>query len=161
MDRFLYHKCFTPVPMAPGLRTLPGTWLFSRKRNGSVEARFVIGGHRQRLGIDHFEFKNYCAVLAGRDNRVLLGLAATQGWSVSQTDDEQAFLHGVLNDVDLYTHPPSRYPCPPGDVLKLQKAVYGLHQAPQKLKKEATDWLRSNGSNPANNSDTAWVTRNG
>ncbi len=28
---FLHHKCFTLVPMVPGLRTLPRTWLFSRK----------------------------------------------------------------------------------------------------------------------------------
>ncbi len=111
------------------IRTLPGTWLFSRKRNGAAKARFVIGGHRQRLGIDYFEFKIYCAVLASRDNLILLGLAAAQGWSVAQTDVEQAFLHGVPNDVDLYIHPPARYQCPPGHVLKLLKAVYGLHQA--------------------------------
>ena len=163
MDReiqgFLHHQCFAPVPATPALRTLPGTWLFSRKRNGAAKARFVIGGHRQRLGIDYFEFKNYCAVLASRDNRILLGLAAAQGWSVAQTDVEQAFLHGVLNDVDLYIHPPARYPCPPGHVLKLLKAVYGLHQAPPKFKKEVTDWLRSNGYAPANDSETIWIMR--
>ncbi len=26
---FLNHNCFIPVHIAPGLRTLPGTWLFS------------------------------------------------------------------------------------------------------------------------------------
>ena len=61
MDReiqgFLHHQCFTPVPEMPALRTLPGTWLFSRKRNGAAKARFVIGGHRQRLAIDYCEFK--------------------------------------------------------------------------------------------------------
>ena len=156
---FLHHKCFAPVPIRPDLRILPGSWLFSRKRNGTAKARFVIGGHRQRLGIDYFEFKNYCAVLASRDNRVLLGLAAAQGWSVAQTDIEQAFLHGVLNDVDLYIHPPDRYPCPPGHALKLLKAVYGLHQAPPKFKKEVTDWLRLNGYAPANDSETVWIMR--
>ncbi len=75
---------------------------------------------------------------------------------MSQTNVEQAFLHGVLNDVDLYIQPPSRYPCP----LKLQKAVYDLHQAPQKFKKEVTDWLSSIGSNPAKDLETVWVTRN-
>ena len=67
---FLHHQCFTAVPMRPGIRTLPGSWLFSRKRTGAPKARFVIGGHRQRLGLDYFEFKNYCAVFASRDNRV-------------------------------------------------------------------------------------------
>ena len=54
---FLHHNCFRPVKLRPGIRTLPGSWLFTRKRNGTAKARFVIGGHRQRLGIDYFEFK--------------------------------------------------------------------------------------------------------
>ncbi len=138
-----HHQCFSPVPQTPVLRTLPGTWLFSRDRIGAAKARFVVGGRRQRLGIDYFEFENYCAVLASRDNRILLGLAAAQEWSVAQTNVEQAFLHGDLNDVDLYFHPPARYPCPPGHVLKLLKAVNGLYQAPPtgRNRLSAEPWL--------------------
>ena len=106
--------------------------MFSRKRDGAPKACFVIGGHRQRLGLDYFEFKNNCAVLASRDNRVL---------------------------PELYINPPARYPCPPGHVLKLLKAVYGLHQAPPKFKKEVTDWMRSNGYLPANGLETIWILR--
>jgi len=156
---FLKHKCFEPVSKAPGLRTLPGQWIFSRKRNGQAKARFVIGGHRQRLGTDYFEFKNYCAVLASRDNRVLLALAAANGWGIYQTDIEQAFLHGVLDDVDLHITPPVLYPCASDQVLKLLKAVYGLHQAPPKFKKEVTDWLRAQGYQPANDAETVWILR--
>ncbi len=43
---FLRHQCFNPVLQTPALCTLPGTWLFSRKRSGAAKARFVIGGHR-------------------------------------------------------------------------------------------------------------------
>jgi len=158
---FLKHKCFAPVPLTPHLRMLPGQWLFSRKRTGQAKARFVIGGHRQRLGTDYFEFQNYCAVLASRDNRVLLALAAAQGWHIYQTDVEQMFLHGVLDDVDLYIRPPALYPCPTDHVLKLLKAVYGLHQAPPKFKKEVTVWLKSQGYSPANDSETVWIIRKG
>jgi len=157
IEGFLKHNCFQPVPWMPQLRTLPGQWIFSRKRTGQPKARFVIGGHRQRLGTDYFEFKNYCAVLASRDNRILLALAAAHGWSIYQTDIEQAFLHGVLDDVDLFVRPPALYPCPPNHVLKLLKAVYGLHQAPPKFKKEVTDWLRLQGYNAANDSETVWI----
>jgi hypothetical protein len=156
---FLRHKCFEPTIRPPGIRTLPGQWLFSRKRTGQAKARFVVGGHRQRVGIDYFEFKNYCAVLASRDNRILLSLAAANGWCIHQTDIEQAFLHGVLDDVDLYIDPPALYPCAPDHVLKLLKAVYGLHQAPPKFKKEVTDWLRSQGYQAANDADTVWIVR--
>jgi len=156
---FLRHNCFQPVLWMPQLRTIPGQWIFSRKRTGQPKARFVIGGHRQRLGTDYFEFKNYCAVLASRENRILLALAAAHGWSIYQTDIEQAFLHGVLDDVDLFVRPPALYPCPPNHVLKLLKAVYGLHQAPPKFKKEVTDWLRLQGYNAANDSETVWILR--
>ena len=157
---FVKHGCFEALPsLTEGVRTLPGSWLFSRKRDGTAKARYVMGGHRQRLGQDYFEHKNYCAVLASRDNRLLLALAAAQGWQVHQTDIQQAFLHGILDDVDIYTMPPDRYPCPAGYVLKLRKAIYGLHQAPPKFKKEVTEWLRAQGCKPANDSETVWIQR--
>ena len=64
MDRglqgFIKYKCFDVISNPPkGTRTLPGSWIFSRKRDGTAKARFVMGGHRQRLGIDYFEYKNY------------------------------------------------------------------------------------------------------
>ncbi len=136
---------------------MPGQWLFSRKRTGQAKARFVVGGHRQRSGTDDFEFKNYCAVLASRDDRILLSLAAANGWCVHQTDIKQAFLHGILDDVNLYIDPPALYPCASDQVLKLLKTVYGLLQVPSKFKKEVTDWLRSQGYQPANDADTAWI----
>lgn len=85
---FLKHQCFLPVLNNPDIRTLSGHWSFTRKRTGQAKARFVIGGHRQRLGTDYFELKNYCAVLA---SRILLALAAAHGWCVYQTDIQQSF----------------------------------------------------------------------
>ena len=96
---FVKHKCFEPFPSIPiaGARTLPGIWVFTRKRDNSAKARFCIGGHRQILGQDYFPNKNYCAVLSSRDNRLLLALAASESWHVNQTDIVQleAFLHGT------------------------------------------------------------------
>ena len=42
-------------------------------------------------------------------------------------------------------------------MLKLHKAVYGLHQAPVKFKQEVTAWFRDNGYRPANDSETVWI----
>jgi hypothetical protein len=47
---FLKHQCFLPVLNNPDIRTLPGQWMFTRKHTDQAQARFVIGGHRQRLG---------------------------------------------------------------------------------------------------------------
>jgi len=159
LSGFEKYQCFQPVPVPPeGLRTIPGHWIFSIKRNGTPKARFVMGGHRQQIGVDYFEYKNYAAVLSSRDNRVLLGWAAAQGLKIYQTDIQQAFLHGLLEE-DIYIHPPARYSCPPGHVLKLLKAVYGLHQGPVQFKKEVTDWLKSEGYDPVNDSETIWRLR--
>ena len=75
-----------------------------------------------------------------------------------KTDVQQAFLHASLAQ-DVYIHPPARYPCPPGHVLKLLKAVYGLHQGPVQFKKEVTDWLRAAGYDPIHDSETIWELR--
>lgn len=64
-----------------------------------------------------------------------------------------------MDDVDLYIQPPALYPCATNQVLKLLKAVYGLHQAPPKFKKEVTDWLRSQGYQAANDAETVWILR--
>ena len=131
---FQKYNCFQPVPsLPPGARTLPGLWVFTRKRDNSAKARFCVGGHRQLINRDYFPNKTYCAVLSSRDNRILLALAAVEGWFIYQTDIVQAFLHGKLDDVDIYINPPARYPCPVGWVLKLLRAIYGLHQADRLL----------------------------
>ena len=119
----------------------------------------MIGGHRQILGKDYFVNKNYCSVLSSRDNRILLALAAAEKWQVYQTDIVQAFLHGVLDDVDIYIQPPTRYPCPFGCVLKLLKAIYGLHQAPVKFKQEVIAWFKEHGYLAANDAETIWIKR--
>ena len=92
-------------------------------------------------------------------NRILLALAAHEGWTIAQSDIVQAFLHGVLDDATLYIHPPARYPCPPNRVLRLQKAVYGLHQAPLKFKKEVVAWFRAQHYVSANAAETIWIRR--
>ena len=71
----------------------------------------------------------------------------------------QAFLHGHLDDVDIYIEPPARYACPASYVLKLRKAIYGLHQASVKFKQEVVAWFRANGYQPVNDSETIWIKR--
>jgi hypothetical protein len=157
---FQKYNCFQPVPSLPsGARTLPGLWVFTHKRDNSAKARFCVGGHRQLIGRDYFPDKTYCAVLSSRDNRILLALAAVEGWSIYQTDIVQAFLHGQLDDVDIYINPPARYPCPVGWVLKLLRAIYGLHQAPVKFKQEVIVWFKANAYTPANEAQTIWIKR--
>jgi hypothetical protein len=83
--------------------------------------------------------------LSSCDNSILLALGANKGWSIHQTDIVQAFLHGILDDADIYIQPPAQFPSTPfGYVLKLLKAIYGLHQAPVKFKQEVVAWFKAN-----------------
>ena len=43
-------------------------------------------------------------------------------------------------------------------MLKLRKAIYGLH-APVKFKQEVVAWFRANGYQPVNDSETIWIKR--
>jgi hypothetical protein len=151
---FQHHNCFAAVPLPSGACPLPGLWIFTRKRDGTPKARFCVGGHRQIMGRNCFPNKNYCAVLSSRDNHILFALAAAEGYTVYQTDVIQAFLHGKLDDADIYINSSARYPCPAGMVLKLLKAIYGLIQAPVKFKQEVIDWFKGNGCLAANDAQT-------
>ena len=73
----------------------------------------------------------------------------------------QAFLNGVLDDI--YIQPPLRYPCPIGWVLKLLKALYGLHHSPVKYKKEVLAWFKENkySTSTVNSAETIWILRDG
>ena len=77
LSGFQKYQCFQPIRVPPeGILTIPSHWLFSAKRNGTPKARLVMGGHRQRIGIDYFEYKKYAAVLSSSDDRILLSWAA-------------------------------------------------------------------------------------
>ena len=66
-------------------------------------------------------------------------------WHLFQTDMiVQALLHGLLDNVDIYIELPAPYACPTDYVLKLHKAIYGLHQA-VKFKQEVVAWFLANG----------------
>jgi hypothetical protein len=61
--------------------------------------------------------------------------------------------------VNIYIQSPAQNACQEGYVLKLQKAVNCLHQAPVKFKQEVTAWFLDNGYLPANGSETVWIKR--
>jgi hypothetical protein len=46
-------------------------------------------------------------------------------------------------------------------VLKLLKAIYGLHQAPVKFKQEVVAWFKANNYTAANSAETIWIRREG
>jgi hypothetical protein len=103
--------------------------VFKLKRDevGAIKhkARLVARGFFQREGID---FDDAFAPVARMESvRLLLALAAQEGWRVHHMDVKSAFLNGDLKE-EVYVHQPPGFAIPDkeGKVLRLCKALYGL-----------------------------------
>lgn len=110
-------------------------WVFKVKKDpaGHVlkhKARLVAKGYAQRQGVDFDEV--FAPVARMETVRLLLALAAHCGWQVHHMDVKSAFLNGDLKE-EVYVHQPPGYIVPGEEhkVLRLRKALYGLHQAPR------------------------------
>jgi hypothetical protein len=118
-----------------GHRAIILKWVFRLKRDevGAIikhKARLVARGFLQREGID---FDDAFASVARMESvRLLLALAAQEGWCVHYKDVKSAFLNGDLKE-EVYMHQPPGFAIPDkeGKVLRLRNALYGLLQAPR------------------------------
>jgi hypothetical protein len=63
---------------------------------------------------------------------LLLAPTAREGWQVHHMDVKTTFLNGELWE-EVFVDQPPGFVCPRAEskVLKLHKALYGLHQAPR------------------------------
>ena len=109
-------------------------WVYKVKRgeDGSItrhKARLVAQGYSQTEGVDYEEV--FAPVARAATIRVLLRFANSHDFEVHQMDVKTAFLHGVLQDCDLYMEQPEGYidHDQPDYVCKLKKGLYGLKQA--------------------------------
>jgi hypothetical protein len=94
------------------------------------KARLVARGFLQQEGVD---FDDAFAPVAQMESvRLILVLAAQEGWRVHHMDVNSAFLNGDLKE-EVYVHQPPGFAIPgkEGKVLRLRKALYGLWQAPR------------------------------
>lgn len=120
--------------LPPGKKALGNKWLYTNKYNadGTLErpkARLVVLGNHQTEGEDYTETFAPVAKLA--TVRIILKLAATNGWLVDQMDVHNAFLHGDLEE-EIYMKLPQGFTCSdPTKVCRLKKSLYGLKQAPR------------------------------
>ena len=94
---------------------------------------------------------------------MLCALAAANGWSVHQTDITQAFTYGNVDpSLQLYCRIPPGFPvASPNKVLKLEKSVYGLKQAPAAFKEKLTNFMKAAKCTSANAAGTVWICRRG
>lgn len=88
------------------------------------KARLLASDFFQSYGEDYE--KTFSHVANMTSVRVLISLAATQGWKLWELDVKNAFLYGDL-DKDIYMEQQLSYTLKahPGHVCKLKEALYG------------------------------------
>ena len=123
------------VDLPPGAKAIGLKWIFKIKRNsdGTInkhKSRLVAKGYIQRHGIDYEEV--FAPVARIETVRLIISLAASNGWQVHHLDVKTAFLHGDLRE-NVYVSQPEGYEVKGSEskVYKLKKALYGLKQAPR------------------------------
>ena len=129
------NKTWSLVDLPPGHKPIGLKWVFKVKRDEHSaivkhKAPLVAKGYVQRPGIDFTEV--FAPVARLESVRVLLAVAAHEGWEVHHMDVKSTFLNGELQE-EVYVAQPAGFVFEGAEhkVLKLKKALYGLRQAPR------------------------------
>nr|GEV99824.1 putative reverse transcriptase domain, ribonuclease H-like domain, aspartic peptidase domain protein [Tanacetum cinerariifolium] len=124
------HKEFQNCLFAIGTK-----WVYRNKKDKrriviKNKARLVAQGHTQEEGIYYDEV--FAIVARIEAIRLFLAYASLKDFLVYQMDDKSAFLYGKIEEVVYVCQPPSfKDPNFLDKVYKVEKALYGLHQAPR------------------------------
>ncbi|KAF0933728.1 hypothetical protein E2562_019206 [Oryza meyeriana var. granulata] len=133
LDSIESNRTWRLVPLPPGHCPIGLKWVYKVKKNAAGEvikhkARLVAKGYVQQSGVDFDEV--FAPVARIESVRLLLALAAQEGWPVHHMDVKFAFLNGELVEEVYVRQPPGFTVVGHEDkVLRLDKALYGLRQA--------------------------------
>ncbi|GJY94028.1 putative ribonuclease H-like domain-containing protein [Tanacetum coccineum] len=108
------------------------------------KARLVAQGYTQEEGIDYDEV--FAPVARIEAIRLFLAYASFMNFVVYQMDVKSAFLYGKIKE-EVYVYQPLGFEDPefPDRVYKVEKALYGLHQAPRAWYETLSTYLLENG----------------
>jgi hypothetical protein len=139
------NKTWRLVHLPAGHRPIGLKWIYKLKKDatGKViknKARLVAKGYVQQPGVDFEEV--FAPVAQIEFVRLLLALAAQEGWPVHHMDVKSAFLNGDLHE-EVYVRQPPGFAVAGKEnlVLRLDKALYGLRRAPRAWNAKLDDTL--------------------
>ncbi|GJW25733.1 putative ribonuclease H-like domain-containing protein [Tanacetum coccineum] len=147
--QFKIQKVWTLVDLPYGKKAIGTKWVYRNKKDerGIVvrnKARLVAQGYKQEEGIDYDEV--FAPVARIEAIRLFLAYASFMNFVVYQMDVKSAFLYGTIEE-EVYVSQPPGFVDPefPNKVYKVEKALYGLHQAPRAWYETLSTYLLDNG----------------
>ncbi|GJY96473.1 putative ribonuclease H-like domain-containing protein [Tanacetum coccineum] len=147
--QFKLQQVWTLVDLPHGKRAISTKWVYMNKKDerGIVirnKARLVTQGYTQEEGIDYDEV--FAPVARIEAIRLFLAYASFKDFVVYQMDVKSAFLYGKIEE-EVYVCQPPGFEDPefPDRVYKVEKALYGLHQAPRAWYETFSTYLLDNG----------------
>ncbi|GJT66560.1 putative ribonuclease H-like domain-containing protein [Tanacetum coccineum] len=147
--QFKIQKVWTLVDLPYGKKAIGTKWVYRNKKDerGIVvrnKARLVAQGYKQEEGIDYDEV--FAPVARIEAIRLFLAYASFMNFVVYQMDVKSAFLYGTIEE-EVYVSQPPGFVDPefPEKVYKVEKALYGLHQAPRAWYETLSTYLLDNG----------------
>lgn len=121
-------KTWTNIEDIPAhVKPIETKWIFTTKNDGTKKARLVAKGYQEEQG--NFHDFLYSPVAKLPTIRLALSFALQEDWHIHQMDIPTAFLNGTL-DNEVYIYKPEGVE-DKSDILKLQRALYGLREAPK------------------------------
>ncbi|GJZ00929.1 retrovirus-related pol polyprotein from transposon TNT 1-94 [Tanacetum coccineum] len=131
------YRSLDPGGFTKWKRPIGTKWIYRNRKDerGIVirnKARLVAQGYTQEEGIDYDEV--FAPVVRIEVIRLFLAYASFKDFVVYQMDVKSAFIYGKIEE-EVYVYQPSGFEDPdfPDRVYKVEKALYGLHQAPRSL----------------------------
>ncbi|GJT38174.1 putative ribonuclease H-like domain-containing protein [Tanacetum coccineum] len=146
--QFKLQQVWTLMDLPHGKRAIGTKWVYRNKKDerGIVirnKARLVAQGYTQEEGIDYDEV--FAPVARIEAIRLFLAYASFKDFVVYQMDVKSAFLYGKIEE-EVYVCQPLGFEDPefPNKVYKVEKALYGLHQAPKAWYETLSTYLLDN-----------------
>ncbi|GKC62836.1 putative ribonuclease H-like domain-containing protein [Tanacetum coccineum] len=148
-DELLQFKLQKVVDLPNGKRAIGTKWVYRNKKDErgimiKNKAKLVAQGYTQEEGIDYDEI--FAPVARIEAIRLFLAYALFKDFVVYQMDVKSAFLYGKIEE-EVYVCQPPGFEDPdfPDRVYKVEKALYGLHQAPRAWYETLSTYLLDNG----------------
>jgi hypothetical protein len=129
------NKTWTYCNLPSDVSPITAKWIFKTKYGPNakpikLKVRLVARGFLQLEGIDFDEV--FALVAKWNSIRLVIAMAASEGWDLLHLDVKIAFLHSELNEPD-YMHIPPGFITPDNNnqLYLLRKSLYGLRQSPR------------------------------